>query len=338
MCPMIPAAHAAFGCNRASVRVGCPARRLVSWYAPTMTRSRLARRSPLPRQDLSPQSIFAPTGLDGADPDSSQPRVIVVDDQAMPELLIGRARLAHHLRLFPHRTIAAFRVSPPNEGIRDAIIGLDGWKSLTAYAAGVSALHASGMPLAQIRQSVRGAGHVSDLGRIISVFSENPSLLDIADRSKGALTLGHLLTLARAPVNQRESLAREAIARGFSVHKLASWIARPPVAMDADIEALVLRLGDNLQTDVEVSGTADYGEVRLAWFTPEQLQGLFVKLGQPTARSAPLSSPGGTEVADAQKRWLPIAYRSAIEFEVLFGHLLGSDSGFAQGVRDGFAN
>lgn len=304
-----------------------------------MTAPRLARRPALPRSDLSPQDIFAPEGLDGGDPDDSRPSVIVVDDQQPAELLIGRARLARHLRLIPHRTIAAFRVSPRNEEQRDAISKLDGWTTSEAYASGVSALHASGMPLFQIRACVKGAGHVSDLGRLISVFRETPDLFELADRSRGVLKLGHLLALARVSASQREELAREVLARRWSVPALGNRIARPPQSLDADIASLADRLRDSLQCDVEVVGAAESGEVRLSWYTPEQLQGLFLRLGSPLGPSGAVRKLSyNADSGKASKRWLSLAYVSSGEFQELFGHLLGPDSGFAQGDHDRFAN
>lgn len=299
-----------------------------------MARSpRLPRRSPLPRQDLSPHDIFS-LGV-GGDPDPDWPRTIVVDDQRPAELLIGRARLERHLRLMPDRTIAAFRVSPSTDDQREAISALDGWKTLLAFGAGISALHESGMPLSQIKDSVRSAGHISDLGRLISVFRENPDLFDLAERSRGKLKMGHLQALARAEPARRDGLAREAIARRWSVHQLLAQISTPREEIDADVRALARELGLALGTEVEINGTGEVGEVRLAWHTAEELQGLFQRLSRSGMGAPPLPYPtAGLGARGHAKRWLQLSYVSSIEFEDLFSHLLGRDSGFgAHGVQ-----
>lgn len=294
-----------------------------------MTVRRPARRhSPLPLHELSPHDVFALGGLDGGDRDPAYPPALVVDAEQPAELLIGRARLKQHLDRQPHRTVKAYRVTPADHDARAAIAALDGWTTLAQLAAGLSALHDSGMPLSQAREVVRKAGHISDIGRTISIFRESPALFGIADKSRGRLRLGHLLKLHRAPPAAREHLAREVIAKRMSVAKLMEVMASDGANADADITSLSLQLGEALGTEVVVAGSASSGTVRIAWLTAESLQGICARLA-----GSRIASPTGPSLDRPVgfRRWVDIQYASAHEFDLLFGPLLRPDAGFGPG-------
>ncbi len=270
--------------------------------------------------------IYAVGGLEAGDPDPSFPPALVVDDEQPAELLIGRARLNEHLKRQPNRTVKAYRVRPVDDDARSAISALDGWTKLAELAAGLSALHEGGMQLNLIRTIVRRAGHVSDMGRTISVFRESPALFSLADKSRGRLRLGHLLRLGRAPLHSREGLAREVIAKRLSVARLSDAMT-PSGRTDADIAALASQLGALLGTQVQVTGSAASGLVRLAWHSAEELQGLFARLAGGAA-SLPQDVGALNTYGPVRKRWLDVQYASRGEFDYLFGRLLGDESGF----------
>ena len=291
---------------------------------------RLKRTHLLSKDQASPQSIMTLSAALPAPGDSDWPRTIVVTEEFPTELLIGRARLAKHLRLLPNRTIATYRVAPPTEADAEAIRALDGWTTLAQFGAGITALHAAGMPLSQIREVVQGAGHTSDLSRTIAMFRQSPELFDQADQSRGKLTLSHLLAIGRIAPEARDAVARDVLQKGLSVRGLRKRIARRSAPVDADLQSLASELGSALNTDVAVTGTGEKGEVRLAWDGVEELQGLFQRLGRTGTHGTPLPCPGldREPLPATSRRWLVITYTSYREFEELFGHLLGPDSGF----------
>src|SRR5690606_29811987 len=240
-----------------------------------------------------------------------------------PELLIGAAKLDRQLRIAPHALVTAFQVDPPTAKAREAIRRLDGWAKLADFAAGVSALHESGMPLSQMSLVVRGAAQKSELARTISVFRDNSNLFELADRSRGRLKLGHLQVLARVGSGGREGLARDVLAYGWSVPGLLRRIAGTRSVEDADVLALAGRLSEVLGTEVRiVPGPGGSGTVELAWHSAESLQGLLhhIATGQGSAPQLP-GSPHPAAGVDHGTRWLAVHFADLDEFDALFGHV-----------------
>lgn len=284
--------------------------------------ARLPRRPALPRLQLPPTAIGW-DDLGCGDPDPHWPQVLVVDKQVPPELLIGAAKLDRQLRIAPHALVTVFQVDPPTATAGDAIRRLDGWAKLADFAAGVSALHESGMPLSQMGLVVRGAAQKSELARTISVFRDNANLFELADRSRGKLKLGHLQALARVGPGEREGLARNVLAYGWSVPGLLRRIAGTRSVEDADVLALAGRLSEVLGTEVRiVPGPGGSGTVELAWHSAESLQGLLLQVAAGQGRSpAPSGASHPAAAVDHGVRWLAIRFADLDEFDALFGHL-----------------
>ncbi|HEY3348293.1 MAG TPA: ParB/RepB/Spo0J family partition protein [Thermoanaerobaculia bacterium] len=105
----------------------------------------------------------------------------------------------------------------------------------------------------------------------------------------GALTAGHaraLLPLSSAA--DQESLAKEIVRRGLPVRAVEARVAalgkggggkkKKHRAVDADTRDAELRLGRALGTKVEIRRKKRGGEVRISFYSEEELIGLFEKL------------------------------------------------------------
>jgi ParB family chromosome partitioning protein len=104
----------------------------------------------------------------------------------------------------------------------------------------------------------------------------------------GALTAGHARALLALPsAADQESLAKEIVRRGLSVRAVEARVAslakgaagkKKLRAVDADTRDAELRLGRALGTKVEIRRKKRGGEVRIAFYSEEELIGLFEKL------------------------------------------------------------
>jgi ParB family transcriptional regulator, chromosome partitioning protein len=105
----------------------------------------------------------------------------------------------------------------------------------------------------------------------------------------GALTAGHARALLALPsAADQESLAREIVRRGLNVRAVEARVAalvkgatgkkKKLRAVDADTRDAELRLGRALGTKVEIRRKKRGGEVRIAFYSEEELIGLFEKL------------------------------------------------------------
>jgi len=105
----------------------------------------------------------------------------------------------------------------------------------------------------------------------------------------GALTAGHARALLALPsAADQESLAKEIVRRGLNVRAVEARVAslakgatgkkKKLRAVDADTRDAELRLGRALGTKVEIRRKKRGGEVRIAFYSEEELIGLFEKL------------------------------------------------------------
>jgi ParB family chromosome partitioning protein len=105
----------------------------------------------------------------------------------------------------------------------------------------------------------------------------------------GALTAGHARALLALPsAADQESLAKEVVRRGLNVRAVEARVAafakgaggkrKKLRAVDADTRDAELRLGRALGTKVEIRRKKRGGEVRIAFYSEEELIGLFEKL------------------------------------------------------------
>jgi ParB family chromosome partitioning protein len=105
----------------------------------------------------------------------------------------------------------------------------------------------------------------------------------------GALTAGHARALLALPsAADQEALAKEIVRRGLSVRAVEARVAalakgtagkkRKTRAVDADTRDAELRLSRALGTKVEIRRKARGGEVRIAFYSEEELIGLFEKM------------------------------------------------------------
>lgn len=272
-------------------------------------RHRLPRRSALPLVRLTPSEIDSPW------PDMPPPRQareqpwLVVDNAVPAGLLLGRDALAAWSRARPGAALPCRRVAPPDAEAADAIMALEDCTTLADYAAGVTALHRSGMPLTQIREVVRGAGHVPELSKTVLLYQQTPALFALADASRGTLRLSHLLALAAVRPAQHEALARDVMANKRSVKDLKNNLAPAPPA-NADIAALAAQLGQALGTTVELDYASGKGELRIAWDTVPALQGVLEQLAR-----------GDGDPANRRRRFLTLPFDDLDEYDALVGHL-----------------
>lgn len=283
-------------------------------------RPHLPHRVRLTSQPASPRSIFC-RDPGGGHPDSDWPRALVTDDDTLPELLIGRAKLRRLLVHRPDEPTPVYRVAARTEKQREAISGLDGWQYLAQLGAGLSALHEAGMGLEQMREVVVGIGPKSDTSRLIVVYRENPDLFRRADLSRGKLTQSHLAALGRARAAEREELAGQVLHGNLSVRELLARIRNPPAVTDADMDSLARQLSETLGTDVTLRTTVPgAGEIAFAWHSAEALQGVMHRLAGSPGAPSPTASEAGA--ADHGLRWLVIPFATLDEFDALFGHLI----------------
>jgi ParB family chromosome partitioning protein len=105
----------------------------------------------------------------------------------------------------------------------------------------------------------------------------------------GALTAGHARALLALPsAADQESFAKEIVRRGLNVRAVEARVAafakgatgkrKKLRAVDADTRDAELRLGRALGTKVEIRRKKRGGEVRIAFYSEEELIGLFEKL------------------------------------------------------------
>ncbi|HVO50881.1 MAG TPA: ParB/RepB/Spo0J family partition protein [Thermoanaerobaculia bacterium] len=105
----------------------------------------------------------------------------------------------------------------------------------------------------------------------------------------GALTAGHARALLALPsAADQESLAKEIVRRGLNVRAVEARVAsfakgaagrkKKLRAVDADTRDAELRLARALGTKVEIRRKKRGGEVRIAFYSEEELIGLFEKL------------------------------------------------------------
>jgi ParB family chromosome partitioning protein len=105
----------------------------------------------------------------------------------------------------------------------------------------------------------------------------------------GALTAGHARALlALSSAADQESLAKEIVRRGLSVRAVEARVAalakggggrkKKNRTVDADTRDAELRLARALGTKVEIRRKTRGGEVRIAFYSEEELIGLFEKL------------------------------------------------------------
>jgi ParB family chromosome partitioning protein len=105
----------------------------------------------------------------------------------------------------------------------------------------------------------------------------------------GALTAGHARALLALPsAADQESLAKEIVRRGLNVRAVEARVAslakgaagkkKKLRTADADTRDAELRLGRALGTKVEIRRKKRGGEVRIAFYSEEELIGLFEKL------------------------------------------------------------
>ena len=105
----------------------------------------------------------------------------------------------------------------------------------------------------------------------------------------GALTAGHARALLALPsAADQESLAKEIVRRGLNVRAVEARVAslakgaagkkKKLRTSDADTRDAELRLGRALGTKVEIRRKKRGGEVRIAFYSEEELIGLFEKL------------------------------------------------------------
>jgi ParB family chromosome partitioning protein len=104
----------------------------------------------------------------------------------------------------------------------------------------------------------------------------------------GALTAGHARALlALSSAADQESLAKEIVRRGLSVRAVETRVAslakgsarkKKTRAVDADTRDAELRLSRALGTKVEIRRKKRGGDVRIAFYSEEELIGLFEKL------------------------------------------------------------
>jgi ParB family chromosome partitioning protein len=108
-----------------------------------------------------------------------------------------------------------------------------------------------------------------------------------ADVESGALSTGHAKAILQvASPERRRQLRDRIVAEGLSVRgaeELARSFAGPasarrrsprPASVDPDLEQLVGRLRDRLQTKVRLSGDARRGKLEIDYYGPEQLHRL----------------------------------------------------------------
>ncbi|MCD9046743.1 hypothetical protein [Luteimonas sp. MHLX1A] len=268
------------------------------------------RHQAIPRTALSPHDVLNLPNGRTPNPDAAFPRCLVVDQLTPATLLIGRSRLAQHLRFSPQAAINCYRVRPDSEDDREAIAALDGWVTLAEYGEGLAALHRSGMPLEQMREVVYGAGHKPDLSRTIKLVRESPALFAMADGSRGRIRLSHILATRFAPPAEREELLGRCLARRVSVRSLENMARSGDRGqVDASLET---RLSLSLGTHVEVRHNGSAGEVTVDWYSAGDLQGLLRRLGE-----------GTSESTNTRRRSVRIAFDDTEEFQAIFGHMLG---------------
>ena len=105
----------------------------------------------------------------------------------------------------------------------------------------------------------------------------------------GALTAGHARALlALSSAADQETLAKEIVRRGLPVRAVEARVAamakgaagrrKKTRSTDADTRDAELRLGRALGTKVEIRRRKRGGEVRIAFYSEEELIGLFEKL------------------------------------------------------------
>lgn len=284
----------------------------------TRSRSHLARRSWLPVTQVLPRLLYAPAGQTIACPPllPSTLEALVVSIEG--ELLLGRQKLAAHMARSPDSTIKAIRIDV-EELAAEHVRALDEEGSgaadnLEAFAA----LHTAGMPLPQIRHLIPGAGHVPDLSRKVKLATAYPDLVAHIRRSRGRFSISHAWSIHHLPADDRDALARLAIAKKWSLRQLRDAAAGKTPANqtieDPDttsfINSLALRLGAKI--DLSWKPGAEQGALVIDWHSIEDLQNVLGILG---------NAPRPSITTPSSRRKLVIDLLSIDELTALTEHL-----------------
>ncbi|HET6631814.1 MAG TPA: ParB/RepB/Spo0J family partition protein [Rhodanobacteraceae bacterium] len=130
----------------------------------------------------------------------------------------------------------------------------------------------------------RSRAAVSNLLRLLELPDAVARMLD-----QGQLEMGHARCLLTLPAETATALARETVARGWSVRELEQAARRAPRggkrkagggrARDPDVAALERELSETLATGVSlVAGRGGRGKLVIQYHNPDQLEGVLDRL------------------------------------------------------------
>lgn len=108
-------------------------------------------------------------------------------------------------------------------------------------------------------------------------------------------------------LQRQEDIFRQAVAKGLSVRDVERLMGAPLVVepkgapavatvTPADWRALEDRLRTALGTRVRLVGTAEKGKVEIEFFSPDELEGLLLKLDPPSPEVVPAKSAAGSRI------------------------------------------
>ncbi len=142
------------------------------------------------------------------------------------------------------------------------------------------------------RRLAKSRGHVANRLRLLQLPEAVQALLDA-----GALEPGHVRPLVGVP--GAEEIARAIVKRKLNVRQaetLAKRALRPPAPPHpraANVQALEHELGQTLGLKVRITDKGERGELRIAYTTLEQLDGLLARLRGEPERGGGEPEPGG---------------------------------------------
>ena len=285
-----------------------------------MTRKYSKRHRLGPPVLLSPQAIAGLSSYALPPPEPGTQRLpIVVDAMGSPSLLVGAARLAYHLRSRPKSLIEALCVPISDVRLVEAVRVLDAvvdpLPSERARAFKILADH--GLGPTQLARLIPGVGSVSAASRWRALADVDPYILSLLD--SGSLAFSHAVPLLPLSHSEQRRWAELCVSRRWShgalVRAIRAHSKGAGVVRDLDVEGHARSLEAALGASVELSwdGSTGRAELRLGWFTVEELQGLMERLGG--------GMPVDTPALPSRGRQLAIALDSVDELEALTGHL-----------------
>ncbi|MGZ1522210.1 ParB/RepB/Spo0J family partition protein [Xanthomonas citri] len=267
-----------------------------------MPRSRPSKQKPAL---LSPNEIKSAAISNGRKIQSGA--IVVCDQSPLPfELAYGSLALSHALRL-AKPTVTAW-IAPP-EALEALKAADDRDATWTQLADAAAALRAAGVPSVEIAALL--SLHPADITRLSDLNQACDKLRGLV--SSGQISAGHSRILAKLDHPDQAHWSGWCLAHKPSVKQLAQAIAgkeKAAARLDApDLGPFLAQLSEALGTAVELED----GELRLAFYSPEEVKGLMERLSRgPDGTSSPASSPS----------WLRIPITDNDCLHELTGHLI----------------